>query len=157
MVDGQAVMYRGEWVDGARTGLWLMALPPFPAYDGIPRQNFVPLDFEVPGGAGPWNAPNARIRFGYAENGPAGSFYCTSRQEECSTEGTPFAYTSSDSRTLQNCALGCAITVPTISGRTLYYKIDWLDNQGNVLASSPLQAWPITPGGPLSLTNARTH
>jgi len=134
-----------------------MALPPFPAYDGVPRQDFVPLAFEVPGGAGPWNAPNARIRFGYAENGPVGSFYCTSRQEECSTEGTPFAYTSSDSRTLQNCALGCTISVPTVGGRMLYYKIDWLDNQGNVLASSPLQAWPITPGGPVSLTNAYTN
>jgi hypothetical protein len=157
MVDGQAVMYRGEWVDGTRTGLWLMALPPFPQFDGILRQNFVPLAFEVPGGAGPWNAPNARIRFGYAENGPAGSFFCTSRQEECSTEGAPFAYTKTDSRTLQNCPIGCTISVPAISGRVLYYKIDWLDNQGNVVASSPSQAWLITQGGPVSLTNPVLH
>jgi hypothetical protein len=157
MVDGQAVMYRGEWLDGIRSGMWLMGLPPFPAYDGIARQDFIPLAFQVPGGAGPWNAPNARIRFGYAENGPAGSFYCTSRQEECSTEGTPFAFTTTDSRKLQACATGCTITVPTISGRVLYYKIDWLDNQGIVQASSALQAWPITPGGPVSLTNAVSH
>jgi hypothetical protein len=137
--------------------LWLIALPPFPLFDGILRQNFVPLAFAVPGGQGPWNAPNARIRFGYAENGPAGSFFCTSRQEECSTEGAPFAFTRTDSRTLQNCAIGCTISVPAISGRVLYYKIDWLDNLGNVVASSPAQAWPITPGGPVSLTNVVLH
>ncbi len=82
---------------------------------------------------------NARIRFGYTENGPPDSFFCTSRQEACVTDeqATPFAYEKSDTLSPTSCASGCTIRVPAISGRVLYYQIQGVDDSGHVTYQGP--------------------
>ncbi len=128
------------WPDGARNDLFMARLPPWPATpDGINRSKYVPFSVTVPPNSA---QPNARVHFGYAENGPAGSFYCTGRQDACmvngTTPGTPFSFDSENPQ-WQNCANGCTIQVPEIAGRVLYYEIDRQDGSGNI-TPGPLQA-----------------
>jgi len=53
--------------------------PPFQP-DGVTRDRFVPITVRVAAKSG---AGRASVKFGYAENGPSESFYCTSRREAC--------------------------------------------------------------------------
>ena len=71
----------------------------------------------------PAGAAYAEIKFGYMENGSAGSYYCTSRQDACTTSGSPFIFPSIDSRTPLACSSGCTINIPAIAGRAVYYSI----------------------------------
>jgi hypothetical protein len=116
------------WIDGVRDDMLLIKLPPWPnAQQDNTRNGFVPIQVDLP--------PNeqynkARIRFGYAENGPASSFFCTSRQEACLTDSalTPFAYEQSDTLTPKSCQEGCSISIPAIPGRVLYYRVERLND-----------------------------
>jgi hypothetical protein len=87
---------------------------------------------------------SARAVFGYAENGPPASFYCTSRQEACTTSGTPFAWLSEPQQPVA-CSSGCTVQIPAIAGRVVYYRIDWLDGNGQVVLSGDLTAAAATP------------
>ena len=100
------------WVDGVRGQLMLVKIPPAPTDDGIDRSPFL-SDAKwmwSPDGV----ATQARVRFGYAENGPITSFFCTSRQEACLTDSivTPFAYEQSDPLNATSCASGCISRYP---------------------------------------------
>lgn len=122
-----------------------MLLPPFPGVgqglDSLDRSTFVPY---VVTAHATGAAQYARARFGYAENGAVSSFYCTSRQEGCSTDiptgspSDPYSFLS-EAVTHQTCTSGCAIAIPAISGRVLYYVVDELDGSGNVVVTSPLR------------------
>jgi len=140
--DGKYMIFPGNWVDGQRRELMIAELPPWPNVDAYDRTTFVPVPVNVD--ADP-NAPNARVRFGYAENGPPESLFCTTRQDSCSTELPTLAPTDpysfmSETRTAQDCSNGCTIRIPGISDRVVYYVIEWLSSAGTVVRSSSLQA-----------------
>lgn len=127
---GKWAFMPGYWIDGLRHDLLLVKLPPWPGPDhsGIDRSTFVNVPVVVGREA---EYSEARVRFGYAENGPAKAFYCTPRQEVCSTGGDPFAWESEHPR-WEACAAGCSIKVPALSGRVLYYSIDRKTADGRI-------------------------
>jgi hypothetical protein len=128
-----------------------MKLPPWPGGtygeqdDPAKRADFIRYPVSLAPAAG---ATYARARFGYAENGPATSFFCTSRQEACSTDipvASPadlFSWISQVS-THQPCTSNCTLVIPAVSGRMLYYVIDRLNSAGTVVSTSPLTVVPI--------------
>jgi hypothetical protein len=111
-------MFKADWADGIRSEIFMAKLPPFPGGNSVPRSTFVNYPVEIPGGSA-----YAEIKFGYVENGAANSYYCTLRQDACTTSGTPFVYPSIDSRTLLACSSGCTIDIPAIAGRAVYYSV----------------------------------
>jgi len=128
---GAWAFIQGYWLDGVRNDLLIARLPTWPNPQDVTtdRSNFVMR----PVTAGPnTNLPNARVRFGYAENGPPAGFFCTPRQDACATGGTPYAFLS-ENPNWQSCAGGCTVQVPAIPGRVLYYAIDRQDNSGNLV------------------------
>ena len=122
---------------------FLGTIPPVGKQDSVARNTFVPTYVKLtpPAGLG---ANNAVVEFGYAENGSAGNFYCTSRQETCVAvsdtvnEANPF-YWATESFSGTPCAGGCTIAVPGISGRVVYYRWKFRDASNNVIATSALQ------------------
>lgn len=139
--DAQWGLLSPPYINGVRNDIFAMKLPPWPGSDGIDRSNFVPLSLPVlpiP------NATSARAMFGYAENGPLDSFFCGARKEACTTAGTPYAWLSEPQQPTV-CHAGCAIQIPAIAGRVVYYRIDWLDGAGNIVFSSPIDAAVAAP------------
>jgi hypothetical protein len=135
--DGKWGLVQGYWLDGVRNEILAVKIPPFPQYDDRNRADFVKLTVSVPPGPG----GSARIRFGYAENGPESSFFCTTRREACVTDqaATPFAFLQSDALSPLNCTNGCSIDIPGISGRIVYYRVERLDPSGNLIASGMVE------------------
>jgi hypothetical protein len=139
------------YVNGLRNEYFAMKLPPWPGGtygeqdDPAKRADFIRYPVSLAPAAG---ATYARARFGYAENGPATSFFCTSRQEACSTDipvASPadlFSWISQVS-THQPCTSNCTLVIPAVSGRMLYYVIDRLNSAGTVVSTSPLTVVPI--------------
>jgi hypothetical protein len=125
---------RSEWV--------ALRLNPLPKPDSTNRTTFLPQQLTYQGSQ---DATYIRARFGYLENG-GGLLRCTPYQEDCSTEipsaaqTDPYSFTN-ETVTRQSCANGstCKITIPAISNRMLYYVVDRLDNNGNVVTSYPMQ------------------
>ena len=134
---GAWAFMQGFWLDGARNDLLIAKLPPWPNPRDVTtnRSDFISQSITV--GANP-GYPGARVRFGYAENGPPASFFCTPRQEACSTGRVPYGF-QSEVPQWQSCPNGCRISVPAIPGRVLYYSIERQDGNGNVLTGG-LQA-----------------
>lgn len=142
--DGKWAWLPGYWLDGYRTDLLLVKLPPWPWRDNLQRQNFQPVKYTIQAMAG---ASYARVRFGYAENGPVESFYCTARQESCTALGSinqsdPFAWISEANSSIA-CSTGCVVELPAISGRVMYYRVERLNSTGGVIATGPVEALPI--------------
>lgn len=113
------------WLDGYRTVLLIGKLPPIPGNDSLSR--FVHTNVTISLGAAS-GYPKAYIRFGYAENGSPISYYCSpNRQEECRTSSAPTTtnpyWWSSDSAKTYADVSGGTLTLPVISGRTVYYQI----------------------------------
>jgi hypothetical protein len=134
--DGLGVLHVVQGLDGWRTSVLLAILPPFDdRLDSVNRADFVPIRVSL--GPQPANASKARIRFGYAENGPVTGYYCTERQEACITDSAiaPFAFASESSLAPADCTSGCAIVVPALSGRTLYYAVDHLNSSGLLVST----------------------
>lgn len=145
--DGKWVQVQAQWLEGQRSDTFWMKLPPFPSTAAVPPSGgFYQIPVSIAGGA-----PYARVLFGYTENGsnPA-ALYCASRAEGCSTEGTPFSWVSSDSRTLLACSSGCTINVPAMAGRILFTQVQRLAADGSVLSSGPLQAVSVAAGSTAS-------
>jgi hypothetical protein len=97
--------------------------------------DFVKVPVTIPPLAG---TNQARIRFGYADYGTAGTpFQCTSRQEDCLTDATlsPFAF-AGDTLTAANCSSGCTIQVPVPPGRIVLYRVERL-NSGILIPADP--------------------
>jgi hypothetical protein len=97
------------------------------------RSNFVPVTIGVAGYEG---STKVRVRFGYAENGPADSYYCTSRKEACTTGGSPYSWASEAPAPLNCPSTGCRVEAPAIAGRLLYYVVDRLNDAGVTIDSS---------------------
>ena len=78
--DGSWIMVRANGYQRSGNADFLMKMPPMFTQDGVSRNGYVPVTVNIPAQAG---ATGAKVLFGYAENGPANSFYCTSRREAC--------------------------------------------------------------------------
>ena len=121
---GKWAVFACNWCDGVRNELFMAKLPKLPTQNQTQAQNdFQPVKVTVGPSA---EMDQARVRFGYAENGDPASFYCTTRKENCSTttnSSIPFAY-ESEGPVWQTCSAGCAINVPALPGRILYYAVD---------------------------------
>ena len=130
-----------RWLDGVRTDDLMTVLPPFPDPDGVTRNTFVPVPVKL---SPPATLPvqSAIVEFGYVENGDAGNYYCTSRQETCvATAATvnlanPFTFQQSEGFTGQPCNGGCTIAIPALPQRALYYRWKYLGAGGQVLEVS---------------------
>ena len=130
-----------RWLDGVRFEDLLTVLPPFPESDGVARWTFIPVSVKLtPPPA--LHAQSAIVEFGYVENGAAGSYYCTSRQETCVATGSmvdesaPFNYEQSESYTPAPCSHGCTIAIPAVSQHALYYRWKYMDGSGKVIETS---------------------
>jgi hypothetical protein len=122
---GAWAVFACNWCDGVRNELFMAKLPPLPSDANAAQSG---NDFQlVTVNLGANSELNlARVRFGYAENGHPSLFYCTTRQESCSTtadSSMPFAY-ESEGPVWHSCSAGCTIQVPALPGRVLYYAID---------------------------------
>jgi hypothetical protein len=139
--EGKWLFLAPGWVDGVRMEMMMLKMPPAPVDDQIDRSTYIRVRVEVGPDAA---AAKARVRFGYAENGPAGSFFCTSRQEACLTDdqAAPFAYERTDALTPSPCGnAGCTLYAPAIPGRVLYYRVERLDDTGKVTSTGPAQVF----------------
>jgi len=146
--DAQFLFCPGYWMDGVRTDWVAMRIGALPLGNdepGVNRTNFVPHPHPVTNQGVPF-ASNIRARFGYAENG-GDLLRCTAYAQDCSTEipsgspNDPFSFTN-EAVTRQACVNGasCTITIPSLPNRILYYVVDRLDPNGNVLQTSVMQA-----------------
>jgi hypothetical protein len=132
---GTWAFMQGFWMDGARNDLIMAKLPPWPdpqqieADAKVDRTNFIMRQVQIPADQ---NLPTARVRFGYAEDGAPGNFFCTPRQEACVTGGKPYSFLS-ENPAWQACVAGCTIPVPAIPGRVLYYVVDRQDGNGKTI------------------------
>ena len=79
--DGAWMFVPCWWVNGVRSEVCGVYLPPFPVADSVVRTSFVPQDMTISGTSG----DQVRLCWGYAENGPVdgspNSLYPTARQE----------------------------------------------------------------------------
>lgn len=128
------------WVDGVRSSILMVKVPPLPEEDTVDRSTYLPVHVAVDPDTA---SSTARVRFGYAEHGAVGDFYCTSRRESCvsDTLSSPFAFEKSDSLTPAPCASGCTITVPALPARVLYYRVERLSDAGMVVSTGPTQIY----------------
>ena len=143
--DGKWGFFSTPYSDGLRNDFYAMKLPPWPvapSRDSVNRTTFVNLSRQIKASA---DMVYARARFGYAENGPPSSFFCTTRGEACSTEipsgsaTDPYSFVG-ESTTHVGCSAGCTITIPTIPGRVVYFVLDYLSAGGTVIYSTPMEA-----------------
>ncbi len=141
--DGKWLTYEANLVGDASVNKpeLIVKIPP-PATDSINRTGFESIDVTVPGSPG---VSGAYIQFGYAENGPSDSFFCTTRAETCIATGTPlnslipfhFQQTEAASWSPVPCASGCVISIPAIPQRTLYYQYVYTGVNGQRLYAAP--------------------
>ncbi len=79
--DGAWMFLPCWWLNGVRSEICAVSMPPFPSRDSIARNNYVPYDVDVSGSPG----DQVRLCWGYAENGPVDgspySLYPAPRQE----------------------------------------------------------------------------
>jgi hypothetical protein len=128
---GDWTVTAGKWLDGRRSDVLGVMLPPWPNEDSIIRNTFVKVPVKLSGQAG----TSVRIRFGYNPN-----LFCSSRQEQCSTAVSntdPYAFLS-EQQTWTPCgsAAGCEIVIPAQSSRVLYYVVDRMNSAGSI-SSTP--------------------
>jgi hypothetical protein len=88
--DGAWMFVPCWWLNGVRSEVCGVYLPPLPVADSVNRTSFVPQDIDISGTSG----DQVRLCWGYAENGAVdgspNSLYPTSRQERgCSLGSVP--------------------------------------------------------------------
>jgi hypothetical protein len=149
MPDGAWSLLMTNWVNGASSQWLAVKMPPYPATDTVDRSTFVPVPVKMVPPAG-LAVDNVVVQFGYGENGPGGSFYCTSRQEKCvattaTVPSVPFRYASEGTDGSEkglgglSCASGCTVTIPALSQRMLYYQIVYRNAANETLAKGQIE------------------
>jgi len=142
--DGNWMIVRTDYFDRQRVEEFLVKLPPYPARDDVDRSTFVPVTLYV-SAVSDQPVDNAIVEFGYAENGPIGNFYCTSRQETCVAQSgtlnaaTPFVFEQTETVTGAPCASGFVIPIPAIPQRVVYYRVQYRDASNNILSTTSTQ------------------
>jgi hypothetical protein len=136
--DNSWAMFQGNYNDGISRNDYMAMMPPFPPASSVARNAFVtvPIAVKPPAGA---SVNNAIVQFGYQEYGSN----CTTRADACianaATIGAvPFFYASEAPAGLP-CSAGCTISVPAISQRVLYYKVEYRNASNTVLSATPNQ------------------
>ena len=126
--------------DGSATLVtnWLVNLPTF-TWDrlGINRTTWIPVS--VSSGGVPAGSANAYVRFGYTPN-----YWCSDRQEVCLANansiqsGTSvYSYESSDNYSGLACTTSCAIVIPALSQRIMWYQWVFRDASNNPVGTGP--------------------
>ena len=134
---GDWTVTAGKWLDGRRSDVMGVMLPPWPNEDSIVRNTFVKVPVKLSGQAG----TSVRVRFGYNSN-----LFCSSRQEQCSTavsNADPYAFLS-EQQSWTSCtgAAGCEVDIPAQSSRILYYVVDRKNAAGSI-SSTPVMLTPV--------------
>ena len=136
--DGAWMFLPCWWLNGVRSEVCAVSVPPLAAQDSTVRTGFVPFDVTVSGGAG----DQVRLCWGYAENGPvdgsANSLYPTTRQERgCSGTSFPGPFLwASEAPQYTPCSGSCTVRMNLIPGRVAYYIIQ--RTNGATLTTSPV-------------------
>lgn len=131
------VFGRGLWLDGVRSELLAVKLPPQPADDGVNRTTFIPLPVKL--GSAPAGTDNVVVEFGY---GP--ELRCTSSRQVCLAasatldEAAPFAFENENPAGVP-CASGCTVTIPQLPQRVVYYRVKYRAAGGTVVATGGTQ------------------
>jgi len=143
--DNSWLLFRADWLEYQRSDMWMAKMLPYPAPDSVARGTFVPVTVTVKPPAG-LAVDNAIVQFGYQEYGAPQHIDCTTRNDACIAAAStvpagnqPF-YFASENPAGAPCASGCTITIPAISQRILYYRIEYRAANKSVLASGPLTA-----------------
>jgi hypothetical protein len=142
---GELAFSQARVLDGVRSENLITVLPAYPAQDSTVRGTFIPIPVDT---APPPSlmVNDVIVEFGYAENGDPGSFFCTSRQESCVAvsaaidSSTPFFYEQAEAYSGAPCSAGCAVAIPALSQRVLYYRWKYRDAFGRVIATSEIRA-----------------
>lgn len=115
-----------------------------PSYATTNRSTFTPHLVQL--GSVPAGTNNVVVEFGYAEYGLPSDLRCAPRAESCVaaagtvTEANPYRWLQVDAPYAGvACASGCAVVVPAISGRVLYYRVRYRDAANAVVTSGPLE------------------
>lgn len=112
----------------------LAKIPPMPALDSIPRDNFsfVEVKVNTPQGVG---IDNVIVKFGYGAN-----FYCTSRAEACvaAASNAPYFFAGA-SYSGVSCATSCTIQVPFFPAKLGYYQVVYRNASNVVVQSDSVQ------------------
>jgi hypothetical protein len=130
----------GSWVfvPLAMDGTTKLIKVPRQQTDTVNRTAYVPVSVSAPARAG---VDNVIVEFGYADNGDPTRYYCTARQEACVAQNgtidpkTPFYYLTTEAASIKGaaCQSGCTVTIPAVSGRVLYYRVDFRDATGTIV------------------------
>ena len=137
--DNSWIIFQANYLDSARRELYMAKLPPWPAPDSVNRSAFLPLPLQLSPPTG-LAVTNAIVEFGYQEfNGN-----CTTRKEACIADtatigAVPFQF-AGEHPPGGPCSSKCAITIPAVSQRILYYTVKFRDASNKVLATTPVQA-----------------
>lgn len=141
--DNSWLLYRSEYLNYQRYDMWAAKVPPFPAADSVNRGTFVPVSLTLRPPAG-LTVNNAIVQFGYQEYGAPQLLNCTTRNDACiATASTvlsgrqPFSF-ASENHAGAPCSSGCIVTIPAISQRILYYRIQYRAANNSVIAVNPL-------------------
>ncbi len=147
--DNSWLLFRMEFPEYQSQEMWMAKVPPY-ALDSPARGGPAPISIAVdppPGMA----VNNAVVQFGYQEYGAPQALNCTTRNDACVAAGSaippgnsPF-YFASENPSGTPCATGCMITVPAISQRVLYYKIQYRDANNAVLNPQATPAVAVVP------------
>jgi hypothetical protein len=121
---------RSKFINNFRADVMSIKMPPL-NFDSRTRSNFLPVAVTIPASQFGF----AAIEWGYVENGTDGvnNFYCTTRQDNCRTGGSPFVY-ASETQAPTACSAGCSISIPAIGNRTVYYRVLRTSSTGAILA-----------------------
>lgn len=142
---GEVIFSNASGLDGVRTDNLVSVPPPYPAPDSTPRGTFIPIQVQTDPPPG-LMVNDVIVEFGYAENGDPGGFYCTSRRESCVavsgaiSSSTAFFYEQAETYSGAPCPAGCAVAIPALSQRVLYYRWKYRDAFGKVIATSEIRA-----------------
>jgi hypothetical protein len=153
MPDGAWSLLLTDWVNGASSQWLAVKMPAYPATDTVDRTTFIPIPVKMVPPAG-LTVDNVVVQFGYGENGGAGNFYCTSRQEKCLAAAAtvptiPFRYASEGTGGTEAgltglaCAGGCTVSIPALSQRMLYYQIIYRDAANQTLSKGQIEVTAV--------------
>jgi hypothetical protein len=141
--DNSWLLLRTDFLNYQRSEMWMAKVPPYPALDSVVRGTFVPVVLTLKPTAG-LGVNNAIVQFGYQEYGAPQLVNCTTRNDACIatastvTAGNEPYYFASENPAGASCASGCTITIPAISQRILYYRVEYRAANNTVLAAGPL-------------------
>jgi hypothetical protein len=146
-----------EWFAGPGSEFEILAVsvPPTPPLDAYTRSTYIGTPITLPLASNntfPGGTVSARIKFGYAEFGPAANYYCGTRQETCYANSdvlipnVPYLYGTSDGPVAGlPCVSGCQIMVPGIPEHLMFAAVEWLNGGGSVLRTDTVSPMIIAP------------